>query len=301
MKGSSKVIIGATLVMVVILAIILGLIVVLLAELYGSLLLRRRKLRITTSKTAGGGGNAVAIDSSSQPPPLQDQSAVSQPLRSFYAHGVLRAPRSFLFPSVHGEEDKVDMDEKQRSHLLHQLFQSDTQPLPSATPHRIGVVSNSPHSPNSFLISVSCSPKYTEKVPVHGGGSDSGGGDGGGGDGEHFVYISNPIYDNDAGRPTSGIGTDTPFETPDTSPSRLETGGSSGDMSKMEQYSPSSSCSSSLPNLTPPLTPMKKLPAEACSVSLRDGRSLATSGSDSNSNNDVSSSSSGSPCTSPSW
>ena len=43
MKGASKVIMGATLVMVVSLAIVLGLILVLLVELYCSLLLRRRR------------------------------------------------------------------------------------------------------------------------------------------------------------------------------------------------------------------------------------------------------------------
>ncbi|KAM7509504.1 hypothetical protein LguiA_019957 [Lonicera macranthoides] len=94
-------------------------------------------------------------------------------------------------------------------------------------------------------------------------------------DSDNLVYISNPIYDNEA---------DTPFETPDTSPSRLGGEGSSG-----EEGSPA-------------VTPMKKLPADGCSVSLRD---LGTSGSeDSNYSKNggySSSSASGSPCTSPSW
>ncbi|KAL2555193.1 uncharacterized protein Fot_08812 [Forsythia ovata] len=83
---------------------------------------------------------------------------------------------------------------------------------------------------------------------------------------KQFVYISNPIYDTP------------PFLTPNTSPSQLE--------ETIE---------------TPPLTPMKKLPDEGCSVSLRDARSLCTTASDSNSNNYcISTSSLGSPSTSPS-
>lgn len=108
------------------------------------------------------------------------------------------------------------------------------------------------------------------------------------------MYISNPIYDNDASR-VSGV--NTPFETPDSSPSRLEMAGSSSGEDEIAQPSPSSPSSP----LTPPLTPMKKLPAEASSISLRNARSLGTSVSDSNSNHGLSSSSSGSPCTSPSW
>ncbi|PIA65058.1 hypothetical protein AQUCO_00100499v1 [Aquilegia coerulea] len=91
----------------------------------------------------------------------------------------------------------------------------------------------------------------------------------------------------------------TPFETPDTSPSRL---GISGSSSEDDDYNREASVSSplSLP-LTPPLTPMKKLPAQASSISLRDARSLGTSVSGSDSVNGPSSSSSGSPRTSPSW
>ncbi|PSS01873.1 Phosphatidylinositol 3,4,5-trisphosphate 5-phosphatase [Actinidia chinensis var. chinensis] len=245
MKGStSRVIMGATLVMVGTLAIVLGLILVLLFELYCSLLLRRRRLPTTTSNPT-----ATATPNNSSSHPHQPQ-----PLQSFYAQGVLQAPRTFLFPQVGNKEaNKLDI-EKQHSQ-----------------PHQ---------EPNSF-ISVS-SPKPMEKVQLQDGSIANGCG------GEGFVYISNPIY--------HGTGEeDTPFETPDSSPSRLEIGGSyssSDDDEGKEQYS--------LPN-TPPLTPMKELPAEACSVSLRDTRSLATSGSDSNSKIGLSSSSSGSPCTSPSW
>ncbi|KAI8021244.1 hypothetical protein LOK49_LG03G01398 [Camellia lanceoleosa] len=289
MKGTSKVIMGATLAMVVILAIVLGLVLVLLAELYCSLLLRRKKQPRTTTTTTTN----MAANDSSQFHHLQNQSAFPQPLRSFYAHGVLHAPRSFLFPAVHGKEDKVVDTEKQHSQL-HRFFESETEEL-NTTPPRIGVMmSTSPPSPS--FVSVS-SPKPIEKVTLQSGGSTSGCNGGGGCGGEHVVYISNPIYANDASGPN---GLDTPFETPDTSPSRLETGGSSGEDSMNQSIQSSPSSPSSPPN-TPPLMPMKKLPAEACSVSLRDSRSLPTSGSDSNSNNGLSSSSSGSPCTSPSW
>ncbi|ESQ32573.1 hypothetical protein EUTSA_v10004856mg [Eutrema salsugineum] len=106
---------------------------------------------------------------------------------------------------------------------------------------------------------------------------------------DNFVYISNPIYSNEAAsKPT------TPFETPESSPSRLETGDSSSSGEEDNDVTGDS---------TPTLTPMKGLPEKACSVSLKDVRSLETSASESNSNNnDGSSSPSGSPSyTSPSW
>ncbi|XP_024979787.1 putative protein TPRXL [Cynara cardunculus var. scolymus] len=107
-----------------------------------------------------------------------------------------------------------------------------------------------------------------------------------------IVYISNPIFDDENGRGSTVAGDDddddkTPFETPDTSPSRLETEDSSGD----EEISSSRT----------PLTPMKKLPAGACTVAQKDGgRLMGAWGSDTNSKNDVSSSSSSTPSTSPS-
>ncbi|MBA0657710.1 hypothetical protein Goklo_009981, partial [Gossypium klotzschianum] len=76
---------------------------------------------------------------------------------------------------------------------------------------------------------------------------------------------------------------DTTFERSDTSPSHLENNGSKAELS-----------------MTSPISPMKKLPAQVCPVSLRDARSLVTLGSGSNSNNGLSSFSSGSPCSSPS-
>ena len=71
---------------------------------------------------------------------------------------------------------------------------------------------------------------------------------------EELVYISNPVYDGENGR-RSRTGK-TPFETPETSPSRLETEGSSGDDDEREE-----DVTSLKTVVTPPLTPMKKLPA----------------------------------------
>ncbi|XP_015898376.2 uncharacterized protein LOC107431868 [Ziziphus jujuba] len=312
MKGTSKVIMGATLVMVVSLAMVLGLILVLLAELYCSLLLRRREHRITTTSNTNNPATpdapsatetAINTSSPSYPTQPQDQSA-GQPLSSFYSQGVLRAPRSFLFPAISCKEDSVET--KKQHCQLDQVIDIPKQE-PNLIPCRIGIVSTP--SPS---ISFAASPQVTgeEKEEADGGSNitrdekeEAGGGSnitrnekscGGGGVGEHFVYISNPIYDNDG---TRFSGVNTPFETPDSSPSRLEMAGSSSGEDEVSQPSPSSPSSP----LTPPLTPMKKLPAEASSISLRNARSLATSGSESNTNNGLSSSSSGSPCTSPSW
>ncbi|EFH51769.1 hypothetical protein ARALYDRAFT_484701 [Arabidopsis lyrata subsp. lyrata] len=96
----------------------------------------------------------------------------------------------------------------------------------------------------------------------------------------NFIYISNPMYSNEAtSKPT------TPFETPESSPSRLETGESSSSSSGEEEDNDIIEVS------TPTLAPMKDLPEKACSVSLKN---VETSASESNS-------SSGSPYTSPSW
>ncbi|KAK8595613.1 hypothetical protein V6N13_000318 [Hibiscus sabdariffa] len=247
MKGASKVIMGATLVMVVTLAIVLALILVLLAELYCSLLLRRRRSRKhSTTNTATAPTTPTITDST------------TSPLSSFHAQGVLHAPRDFLFPAaeLRGRE-------------------------PNTRPHRIGIL-----SPTSPSTSFAASPNNAEETSVQACSGSSGSGV------EDLVYISNPVYDNDAAA-------DTPFETPDTSPSRLEkiSGTSSGEEDEkgcFGMYSP--------PPFTPPLSPMKELPAQACSVPLRDVGSLATSVSDSNCNDGISSSSSScSPRTSPSW
>ncbi|GJR60643.1 hypothetical protein Tco_1502805 [Tanacetum coccineum] len=80
-----------------------------------------------------------------------------------------------------------------------------------------------------------------------------------------LFYISNPVFDDgENGRRKMGA---TPFETPETSPSRLET---EGDDEEEEIMS-----------VTPPLTPMKKLPAAVV-----DGGGVSST------------SSSGTPCTS---
>ncbi|KAI5680545.1 hypothetical protein M9H77_01772 [Catharanthus roseus] len=247
MKGSSKVIMGTTLIMVVSLALILGLVFVLLVQLYCSLLLHRRRRRTTTTTTT------------SCPPSRlhhHEHSTTTTPsLSGFYSQGVLHAPRSFLFPS-----EELDLEKQTQNHS--QFLESQTQ-KPSSSSSRLQAASASPPDSN-------------------------------------YIYICNPIYDDDV-EDGGNNRVETPFQTPDSSPSRLE--GAEGNSSSDDDDEVISSSSSSSPSSTP-LTPMKKLPAEGCSVSLRDAGSLATSGSeDSNSNNYgiSSSSSSGSPCTSPSW
>ncbi|XP_068636893.1 uncharacterized protein [Aristolochia californica] len=102
----------------------------------------------------------------------------------------------------------------------------------------------------------------------------------------HFVYISNPIYDQVAagvgGGGTSDSST-TPFETPDSSPSHLEiaTG-----CKEVEEEGDADSFS-------PPIAPMKKLPPSAASITLSatTDSNLASS----------SSSSFSPPSNSPSW
>lgn len=265
---------GATLLMAVLLAIVFGLVLVLLAELYCSLWQRRRAALTTAS-------DSIPVADTCSPQPSQNlvrSAPLPPPLASFYSQGVLCAPRSFLFPSVSSKEDKAEM--KKQHSQLHPVLEVQTPS--NNSPHRIGLLAASSPPPPSIQ---------------QGGGSGCNDGVCSGGGGENFVYISNPIYDNEANRTSLA---DTPFETPDTSPSRLEMGSSSGEDDEVVAQ-PAQSRSSSSPPSTPPLTPMKKLPAEACSVSLRDAGSLATSASDSNSINGLSSSSSGSPRTSPSW
>ncbi|OAY53738.1 uncharacterized protein LOC110610983 [Manihot esculenta] len=274
MKGASKVIMGATLVMVVSLAIVLGLILVLLAELYCTLLLRRRQLGITSSSatiTATTNTTSTTANTSSPQPLNQSHS----PHTAYYAPGVLQAPRSLCFPTVSCKENEAS-ETKKESSQLHHILEVHTQESNTSPPSTNLPISS--HQIREIPIQIICS-NDNEKACV--------------GSKQSFVYISNPIYDNDGS-------VETPFETPDSSPSRLETiGSSSGDEEEIAQ--PLSSSTPHSLSGSPPLTPMKKLPAEASSVSLRDARSLGTSGSDSVSNNGISSSSSGTPCTSPSW
>ncbi|KAB2618543.1 hypothetical protein D8674_014412 [Pyrus ussuriensis x Pyrus communis] len=285
MKGTSKVIMGATLVMVVTLAIVVGLILVLLAELYCSLLLRRRQHKTNSYS------NIVADSAAAPhlPSTQQSQDHLTGPsLGSFL--GILCAPRSFLSLPVSSREEYCAVTKKQHSQLL-QAFDIPVQNqemLTNTSPCHIGIIMSIPSPSISFVTSPQPTPD--DKIsPSHSANCNEKAGGGsrgcGGGAAEYFVYISNLIYDNETiGR---AGGTNTPFQTPD--------------ISRYEEVAQPTPSGPSNPITTPPLTPLKKHPAEACSVSLRDARSLGTSGSDSNSNNGLSSSSSGSPSTSPSW
>ncbi|QCD92110.1 hypothetical protein DEO72_LG5g171 [Vigna unguiculata] len=259
MKPTSKFIMAATLVMVVTLAIVLGLILVLLAELYCSLLLHRRHLRKKTTIPISAAPAATTI---SKPPPLLTPHSPPSP----------PPPPPPSFTTVYSQ----GVLQAPRSFL----FPCKDEPNP--TPRGIGLVSVSSSSPlASFLARA---PPPPQSLQPCGGGM------------EHLVYISNPIYENESEVKASRV--NTPFETPNTSPSR----GSSGeDHDDDDDRNGGADCSHSPPSLTPPLTPMKKLPAEGSSVSLRDATSLGTSGSDTQSINGPSSSSSDTPSTSPSW
>lgn len=262
MKGSSRGVMGETLAMVVSLVLVLGLILVLLAELYCSFFLNRRRLRITSSTTA------VAATAASPPQPSQPlhQSTIPFGALLYSQEALHHSHRSFLFPSVptKDDDDKQELKNHFHSHTLQiQLEPSTTNTNPPRPPFKLHPIQELP---------LQASPSASDQ--------------------ENHVYISNPIFDNDESSPEG-----TAFETPGSSPSQLEMEGSSGGD---DNGSPSSR-SQETPS-TPPLTPMKKLPAEACSVSLSAARLMGSSGSDSNSNNGASSSSSsGNLCTPPSW
>ncbi|KAE8666858.1 hypothetical protein F3Y22_tig00112488pilonHSYRG00018 [Hibiscus syriacus] len=181
--------------------------------LYCSLLLRSRSQL----------KHPTADTATSPATPTVTESTTS-PLSRFYAQGVLHAPMDFLFPATAiTRPESVQKDNKFASlrHVV-ELHGGES----NTRPHRIGILY--PTSPSS---SFAASPNNAEEL----------------------VYISNPMYVNDAAP-------DTPFETLDTSPSRLENGGSSGD----EEKGCFGICSP--PPITPPLSPMKKLPAQACSI-----------------------------------
>ncbi|CAL0312473.1 unnamed protein product [Lupinus luteus] len=277
MKSTSKVIMGATLVMVVILALVLGLILVLLAELYCSLLLRRRRHfrntipTTTTIQTTTATENASPSHTSQshpqqQPPP---------PFSNTYSHGFVHAPRSFFLPTLTSKED-LAAQKKLHSELHHVGVLAAS----SQTESFLSKPSPKPTKENSLQGSVSGNHSVSHVKPCSGR--------------EHLVYISNPIYGSDR---SNVSGEDTPFGTPSTSPSHLERCGSSkeDDMAMTSPYGTHS------PPHAPVLSQTKKLAAEACSDSLRNARSLGTSASGSHTNNGAISSSSGSPCTSPSW
>ncbi|KAK9148895.1 hypothetical protein Scep_007652 [Stephania cephalantha] len=302
MKGSSKLVMVATLITALSLTMVLLLILVLLAQLYCSLLRNRRLTNTTPTATAAATSTAF----SSQ--------LLSSPLSNVYAQGVLRAPRSFLFPVIIGkeEQERRQLEQQERKHGLHK-HQKLHQCQMSSSSHHIGNMvsaTTSPLSP-SFISVVPRPPNPSiQEVGLKASTSSTSNG------AEHFVYISNPIYDNEASRrrPSSNGGDEsddhTPFETPDTSPSRLETGGcssSSDDEDDSEEVGPkkgdhSSSCSSSSPappllaTSTPPLTPMKKL-----SIGPNSSTGTCSLISQCCSSGTSSSSSCASPCTSPSW
>ncbi|MED6194676.1 hypothetical protein PIB30_030629 [Stylosanthes scabra] len=254
---------GATLVMVVILALVLALILVLLAELYCSLLLRRRHLRKTESNaipTTTTTDNAASASHPQQHLPPPPPPPPPPPAPRFRS---IYAQGVLQAPSSFLLPAVVvgcDDEDIVGAKKLHSVLEIQTQEPSAASPRQVGALSS--------LVE--------------------------GGE-QHLVYISNPIYE------TSGSGADnTPFETPESSPSHLERDGSGSSEEDDEEAAPP---------YTPPLSPMKKLPpaqagSASVSLSLRDARSLDTSGSDSRSvNNDASSSSSASPSpsTSPSW
>ncbi|KAM3321027.1 hypothetical protein P3S67_008229 [Capsicum chacoense] len=264
MKGStSKIIMASILIMVVTLAIILGLVLVLLVEFFCSFLLRRAQRSKTpvnfetTSTTQLSPQNqrskcatnfAIELPSADR---QQEQSIapITTNLSSFYAKGVLHAPRNYLFPTISTKDHHYyNFDDLEIVH-------ANVIPYPKL---------------------VQCSTSSTSASATM--------------DNQQFVYISNPMYDSDT------IALDTPFETPNSSPSCLEIMCCSSEEEENCRISSISSTPSSVL-----LTPMKQLPAEACSISLGDVRSsLGTSRSGSiNSNNSFSSS--GTPCTSPSW
>ncbi|XP_021723722.1 uncharacterized protein LOC110691097 [Chenopodium quinoa] len=259
---------------VIVLAIVLLLVLILLAELYCSLFLRRRKIK------------AGKPDSNPENPASQPQQPLEQlvpsPLSSFYAQGVLDAPRSFLFPKLPSKrENRAESDdiERPKHGKLHQFLRVQS-------PQQIGLASTLSHSPSPSFIPVITPHQQSDENPeiVPEDGKE-----------KNFMYISNPIYDNEVARPSRVA---TPFETPDSSPSQLDRSGSSGD-DEEERDDENLGTSSSPSSL--PLSPMKELPAKAASVSLRDARSLGPSASESNSHIGRSSSSSDSPRTSPSW
>ncbi|KAL3532437.1 hypothetical protein ACH5RR_005958 [Cinchona calisaya] len=296
MKGSSKVIIGATPVMVVSIVIVLGLVLVLLAELYCSfLLLRRRQLRASTSNITTSSNVAATINDTSQQHGHQDHSE-NLSLSSFCSQGVLHAPRNLLFPAVPGDQISNEDLEKQQHSPFPKFCESPTQQHTSTSPHHLRKHVFLPPSSRSFVPLPP--PRLVYDFPLQCSTSTYNDEACGGSNMETYIYICNPVYDNDASRPSR---VETLFETPDSSPSRLEINGSGEDDNDIIQSPTTSTPSSQAMIVTPPLTPMKKLPAEACSISLRDAGSLATSGSDSNNEGISSSSTSESPCTSPSW
>ncbi|KAK4774794.1 hypothetical protein SAY86_009729 [Trapa natans] len=262
MEGSSsQVIMGATLVLAASLVIVLSLVLVLLAELYCSILVRRWRglhdnddhhhhhlsnLKDPSSSSAAPAPLVTILSPSSS---SVNPSSRPSPLSSFYAHGVLRAPRSLLFPHSLPSPEIATMN-------LYAHSREVAASATASTPSKSFIVDHQEEECSTFQFRPSTS---------------SG----------HPMYISNPVYDSDAtDRANAG--------------QLLDSGGSSSGSGADDERERDDD--------TPPLTPMKDLPAQASSVPLRDARSLYTSVSDSNTNHGLLSSfSSGTPCTSFSW
>ncbi|XP_058115475.1 uncharacterized protein LOC131258278 [Magnolia sinica] len=205
------------------------------------------------------------------------------PSSSAYTQGVLRSPpRSLFFASNKEEAEQLECCYQPSTslHLIGLISTSPQTQLPPLLPCR-----SPPFQKKSTSLQVEIEAVEEEYAGI---GSDRGSGAAAA---EHFVCISNPIYDGEAWIES------TPFQTPDTSPSHLEREDCSDMEENAESMSPPSACV-----FTPPLTPMKKLPVNAASVTLMDSRSLVASVSGGTTDSNVASSStSGSPCTSPSW
>ncbi|GAB2219766.1 hypothetical protein Droror1_Dr00007403 [Drosera rotundifolia] len=301
MKETSKVIMGATLVMVLSLAIVLCLVLVLLAELYCSVLLRRRQLRTMPKGSVTAANSAEAVEApvahGQDRPPMSSAS----PLSSFIYQGVLDAPRSFLFPKLPSRREqrrREPDDVENQCSRFRRFLGVESSPGSNPSPCQPSILS-SPSSPYVTVgeLGPSAPALVPEDVAVMTGGVREVGSRRR--KEELVVYISNPVYDRNPNGRSKRID-DTPFETPDTSPSRLETDVSPGEDEDKAMQVEKSPCSPEVIS-TPPLSPMKELPANACSVSLGTAGSPGSTGCESNSQNDASSSTLGTPCTSPSW
>ncbi|XP_038971986.1 uncharacterized protein LOC120104614 [Phoenix dactylifera] len=239
---------GAALAIALSLALVFTLLSVILADLLCSLLCRRKHRFERAAPNTSDAGAAAEAEEDPPTPPL------SFP---FYAHGVLQAPTTFL--------------------LTIPNLEAATAAAAAALPPKqvecksrmvLTVEHESPSVPASPCIHRISSAAVDSAAP------------------DHFVCISNPIYNGIGGGDDKG----TPFETPDASPSHL------GPDPEEETESDSS----------PQLTVMKKLPSvppQALSAAgLMEGRrSLPTSASATETNRVSSSSSSYSLCCSPSW
>ncbi|KAK9102628.1 hypothetical protein Sjap_019882 [Stephania japonica] len=285
MKGSSKLVMVATLVTALSLTMVLLLILVLLAQLYCSLL-RNRNRRLTNTTPAAAASTTTATAFSPQ--------LLSSPLSSVYAQGVLRAPRSFLFPAIIGKEEQERRQQEQerkhglpKHHKLHQCQVSIQEQSPSS--HHIGNIISASTSPSPSFISVVPKPPFIPQSKRL----------------DWKLVVAAPM----------ALSISFTYRIPFTTMrlvEGLETGGcsSSNDddevdseevgLKKVDQ--PSSSCSSSSPAppllaTTPPLTPMKKLSIGPNSTSTGTCSLISQCCSSGMS----SSSSCASPCTSPSW